>query len=86
MALYHDPTKLTKVAGGAEAFDVIFKPGETPAYSGIYKCQQCGVEVVAEQARKLPPTSVCSQHHPAGTQKVGKVTRKMIVYAEHEGD
>ncbi len=38
------------------AYDKLWKPGETPDHSGIYRCESCGVEVVAEHTRKLPTT------------------------------
>lgn len=38
------------------AYDKLYEPGDVPDHSGIYRCESCGVEVVAEHTRKLPPT------------------------------
>ena len=86
MAIYLDPACIRPADTGQAAFDRVYKPGDVPAHSGIFKCQQCGVEAVAESSRKLPPTATCAEHHPEGAGKVGKVTWKMIVYAQHLGD
>lgn len=80
MALYQD--NYVEQTTNA-AFDKLYKPGETPPHSGIYRCQGCGVEVVAEEARSFPPTSACQNHHPNG--HVGQVRWKLLVYAQHKG-
>ena len=82
MAYYKDLSTLLHTC--SSEFDVTHAPGAIPPHSGIYRCQGCGVEIVAEQRRSFPPTQVCSQHHSPG--KTGHVLWKMIVYARHKDD
>jgi hypothetical protein len=36
-------------------FDTEYGPGQKIEYSGIYRCTNCGREVVVEKGRKTPP-------------------------------
>jgi hypothetical protein len=54
MATYKDKSILIYV--DSAAFDKLHNPGAVPPHSGIYRCQGCGVEIVAEQSRTFPPT------------------------------
>jgi hypothetical protein len=36
-------------------FEKLYKPGQQPKYSGIYRCEECHHEVVIEKERKCPP-------------------------------
>lgn len=81
VASYKDGSKLFQST--STEFDSFHKPGETPPHSGIYRCQGCGVEIVAEEARSFPPTRACTQHHPSGI--AGDVRWKLLVYADHAG-
>ncbi len=47
-----------------EAYDLIYKPGYAAPHSGIYRCESCGVEIVSEKGRVLPPThaNIARQH------------------------
>ena len=38
------------------AYDVAYLPGQMPPHSGIYRCDSCGVEIVAEHGRAFPAT------------------------------
>lgn len=62
--------------------DAVFEhehpPGASPPVSGIYRCAGCGREIVAEEARLLPPQN-SHQHSPAQ----GSVRWRLIVYADH---
>jgi len=60
------------------AFDVIHNPGAATPYSGIYRCEGCGREVVSEETKPLPP-----QNHHQHTQYQGHIRWRMIVYADH---
>ncbi len=59
------------------AFDKIYRPGETPEHSGIYRCTGCGREAVAEASRTLPPQN--HHQHPAGK---GDVRWQMAGYCD----
>lgn len=76
MALYKYSQYVTQVQDAA--FDTTFKPGQAPQHSGIYRCLGCNREVVAEQARTLPP-----QNHHQHTTAQGAVLWRMAVYAVH---
>lgn len=67
---------------GATEFDVLHKPGERTPFSGIYRCDSCGVEVVSEVGNPFPPTRACNGHH---TWKQGVVQWRLAVYADHKG-
>jgi len=75
MALYKYAENLTQ--SNDTAFDGTYEPGTTPPHSGIYRCTGCGREVVAEQARSLPPQN--HHQHP----NYSPVRWKMAVYADH---
>jgi hypothetical protein len=59
------------------AFDVIYKPGQTPPHSGIYRCEGCGHEVVAEASRSFP-----TQNHKQHTSAQGDIRWRLIVYPQ----
>ena len=77
MALYKEKTYLTESSDAV--FDKVYKPGETPEHSGIYRCMGCHKEVVAEESGKLPP-----QNHHEHTTAQGAIRWKLIVYADHK--
>jgi hypothetical protein len=79
MALYKRSADIAVATTGIEAFDKEYKPGSAPDHSGIYRCKECGREVVAEKARTLPP-----QNHHQHTQNQGPVIWRMDVYAQHD--
>ena len=72
MASYKYPFYVTQI--NSDAFDQLYKPGDTPPHSGIYRCQQCNVEIVAEQSRSFPPTHACQ----------GTTRWRLAVYAVHK--
>ena len=41
------------------AFDQLFSPGAQTPFSGIFRCQGCGREIVSEFPKPLPPQN----HH-----------------------
>ena len=57
-----------------DEFDKIFEPGSTAGWSGIYRCQGCGKEVVHTTDHPLPP-----QNHHQHTQAQGKIRWQLIV-------
>jgi hypothetical protein len=75
MALYKNSAWLKQTTDAA--FDTIFKPGETPIHSGIYRCLGCGREVVGESERKLPP-----QNHHQHSRAQGDVRWQLAVYCD----
>ena len=76
MVLYKVGTWLTQ--SNDESFDVIYKPGQQPVHSGIYRCLGCGREVVAEHSRALPP-----QNHHQHQVHQGEVRWRMAAYCDH---
>jgi hypothetical protein len=73
MAIYHDSTYFSH--SSEEAFNQLYEAGETPRYSGIYRCTGCGRETVAEAAGPLPETN--SHKHSA---MQGPMKWRLIVY------
>ncbi len=57
MALYNNGSYLKQAAPGpvAAEFNKVFKPGDQTTWSGIYRCVNCGHEVVHTHDRPLPP-------------------------------
>ena len=76
MAIYKNGVYLTQSQD--TAFDIDYEPGGHVPHSGIYRCLGCGREVVAEEARKLPP-----QNHHEHSPTQGKIRWRLIVYADH---
>jgi hypothetical protein len=60
------------------AFDGAHSPGYTTPFSGIYRCQGCGREVVSEETKPMPP-----QNHHQHTIAQGSIRWQLIVYADH---
>lgn len=77
MALYKYGNNLQ--ASTSDAFDATLAPGSHVANSGIYRCVGCGREVVAEQARQLPP-----QNHHQHPNALVPIQWRLIVYADHQ--
>ena len=71
MAVYKDGTYFSQ--SNSSEFDVTYAPGDTPNYSGIFRCMGCNKEVVAEASRKLPP-----QNHHQHTANQGNIVWKLI--------
>jgi hypothetical protein len=74
MALYKYSHYLTNVAD--PRFDPAFAPGITSPYSGIYKCQGCGEEVLSKTGDPLPP-----QNHHQHALDQGAIAWRLIVAA-----
>lgn len=36
-------------------FDTLHNPGDPAPYSGIYRCEICGLEATSEEDKPLPP-------------------------------
>lgn len=74
MASYKYSKYLTE--NKSDAFDYIYKPGEKPTNSGIYRCEGCADEVACNKGNPLP-----SQNHKQHSPSQGAIRWKMIVYA-----
>lgn len=57
MALYKYASLLKR--SDHQAFDVLHEPGSLAPYSGDYRCEGCGHEIVEVKNRPLPPQN----HH-----------------------
>ena len=76
MAWYKYKHYLNQFKGLGDIYDALYKPGEAPPHSGIYRCMGCGREVLAEQSSKLPPQN----HH----KHTASIQWRLAVYARHE--
>jgi hypothetical protein len=82
MAFYKYSTYLT--VDRSDAFDTVYKPGETTPHSGIYRCGGCAVEIASEAGKPLPLARSCSEHHP-NKHIVGEISWKLMVSADGRG-
>lgn len=55
-------------------FDKLYKPGERTAWSGIYRCENCGYEAVHTLDKPLPP-----QNHHVHKPSVGPILWRLLV-------
>lgn len=72
MALYKY-SQILRQFDNAE-FDKTYEPGERTAWSGIYRCEGCGKEVVHTHLHPLPP-----QNHHQHTYAQGRIRWRLIV-------
>jgi hypothetical protein len=72
MATYKYPHFLTQV--NHAAFDTITHPASNVPYSGIYRCEGCGKEIVSTAGNTMPP-----QNHHQHTILQGAIRWRLIV-------
>jgi hypothetical protein len=60
-------------------FDREYEPGQTPVYSGIYRCRGCGCEIVVQGTRPL-----AVDKHPQHSPGQGPVRWRLAVAAQPE--
>lgn len=72
MALYKYDQLLHRI--DHEEFDKLYDPGEHSAWSGIYRCEGCGKEVVHTVGKPLPP-----QNHHQHTAGQGRIRWRLVV-------
>lgn len=77
MATYKYSQFLTQL--NHTAFDTITQVGHAAPYSGIYRCEGCGHEIVSTQGHTLPP-----QNHPQHSASQGAIRWRLIVSHEPE--
>ena len=75
MALYKNPGYLC--SNGGSQFDEFHSPGSVTKFSGIYRCEECGRELVCEKDAQLPAQS----HHPHSAVQ-GPILWRMVVCAQ----
>ncbi len=63
----------------SDAFDTLHAPGTATPYSGIYRCEGCGHELVSEEKKPLPP-----QNHRQHEPRHGAIRWRLIVFADHD--
>jgi hypothetical protein len=56
------------------AFDAIHSAGHLAPYSGIYRCEGCGREVVSTSGKHLPP-----QNHHQHSYAQGNIRWRLVV-------
>jgi hypothetical protein len=76
MALYRDENLVVK-ANPHAAWEKIWKPGETPDYAGIYRCQGCGDEIASNKNVQLP-----TQNHRQHSTSQGAIRWKLLVLTQ----
>ena len=57
-----------------QAFDSFHRPGTPTPYSGIYRCEGCGLNEVSTYSHPLPP-----QNHHQHTISQGAISWRLIV-------
>jgi hypothetical protein len=57
-----------------DIFDKLYHPAATTPFSGIYRCHECGREVVSIVNRELP-----SQNHHQHAANAGPIRWRLIV-------
>lgn len=72
MAKYKYPTAVTQVNGNA--FDMTHSPGQTVPHSGIYKCDNCGLEDANNKGDPFPP-----QNHHQHTNRLLPIKWRLVV-------
>jgi hypothetical protein len=72
MALYKYVKYLTTMS--SDEFDKLHEPGTRGSWSGIYRCEGCGKEVVHTTGHPLPP-----QNHHQHTATQGHIRWRLIV-------
>ncbi|CAE6880520.1 hypothetical protein [Paraburkholderia domus] len=76
MAQYQYANILTHVNNAA--FDALHTPGHLTPFSGIYRCEVCGIEVVSVHNHPLPP-----QNHHQHVPGLGPIRWRLIVASTH---
>jgi hypothetical protein len=72
MALYKYPQVLRQ--WDHAEFDKLYEPGTIAAWSGIYRCQGCGHEIVHTTGHPLPP-----QNHHQHALGQGRIQWRLMV-------
>lgn len=72
MALYKYSTFLFQYDHAQ--FDTVYGPSETTAWSGIYRCENCGHEIVHTTGKPLPP-----QNHHQHNVSQGSIRWRLVV-------
>jgi hypothetical protein len=62
------------------AFDELHEPGATVLHQGIYRCRQCGTEIVLAAGQTLPP-----ENHHQHIPSQGKIRWQLIVAPSYAG-
>jgi hypothetical protein len=66
-------------SSSSAAYDALYNPGDTTPYSGVYRCETCGSEIVSEQGKPFPP-----QNHHVHLATFGPILWRLLVFAEHK--
>lgn len=74
MAYYKYSQFINQSNGNANAFDTLHHPAQPTPYSGIYRCEGCGVNAVSTQGHALPP-----QNHHQHSIAQGAIRWRLIV-------
>jgi hypothetical protein len=77
VAYYKYPQFLTQQ--NTAEFDAIHEPGVATPYSGIYRCEGCGLSVTSVHPHPLPPQN----HHQHSTAQ-GRVRWRLVVKSHYK--
>lgn len=72
MALYKYSEHLEQT--NDRLFDNSFSPGDKIPFSGIYRCEKCGLEITSNKDNPLPP-----QNHHQHTPVQGPIIWKLLI-------
>jgi hypothetical protein len=82
MPNYKDPSVFNQRINDGN-FDTIHLPGQITPFSGIYKCVNCGFEVVSESGKPFPPQFSCANHSHRWPNQYGQVRWRLVAAAIH---
>ncbi len=77
MALYKYQQFVKPNENDSNAFDTLHGPSSPTPYSGIYRCEACGHEIVSVSPHPLPP-----QNHPQHAPG-NPIQWRLIVFAQY---
>lgn len=77
MAWYKYKEFLHQFTGNGDAYDALHDPGEATPFSGVYRCESCGVEIVSEYQKPMPPTH-------ANAARGHAIQWRLVAYADHK--
>lgn len=76
MAYYKYGQFLTQQHGGE--FDAVHSPGQTTPFSGVYRCEGCGLSITSVHLHPLPP-----QNHHQHNNTVVPIRWKLVVKSHY---
>lgn len=66
------------VQSSSNVFDTLTTPGTDTPYSGIYRCESCGLEATSVKGKPMPPPT----HHKHASGE-GAIKWRLVVATHH---